>query len=52
MENGNKVEVFVLKKQNSDEVVKSGSSSQNQCLSKVLYKVNFYEFRIWNKKLQ
>ncbi|XP_040367899.1 uncharacterized protein LOC112180432 isoform X2 [Rosa chinensis] len=35
MENGNKVGVFVHKKQNSNGVVKCGSSSQNQCLSKL-----------------
>ncbi|XP_061988002.1 uncharacterized protein LOC133706481 isoform X2 [Rosa rugosa] len=35
MENGNKVGVFVHKKQNSNGVVKCGSSSQNQCLRKL-----------------
>lgn len=39
-ENGNKVEVFVHKKQNSNGVVKCGSTSGNeygnQCLSKVV----------------
>ncbi|KAM5573052.1 hypothetical protein ABKV19_012873 [Rosa sericea] len=35
MEDGNKVGVFVHKKQNSNEVVICGGSSQNQCLSKI-----------------